>query len=155
MRPRLHTFLCLLLPLALAAATLHLLSRSDLAPFTDPELIKALAPSVEEEIQQAERRWEAKRQVTCELLDGGLTLRQAAARFRAIDVDVPFKARAQRPPGYTEEEWACRQVIAFVEGELAGIRQAPAQAKEWVTRLEAELRGHPQPGGAPTPAGEP
>jgi hypothetical protein len=34
-----------------------------------------------------------------------------------------------------------------------GIRQAPAQAQEWVARLEAELREHLKPRDAPPPAG--
>ena len=157
MRPRLRTFLCLLLPLALAAATLYLVVRANLTQLdqgllTDPELLKALQQSVEEELRLAERRWEAKRQVICALIDGRLTLRQAAAQFRDIDVGIPLKAQAQRPPQYSEEEWACRQVIAFVHGELAGNRQAPAQAEEWVARLEAEFQENLQPGEARPPA---
>jgi hypothetical protein len=159
MRPRFRTFLCWLL-LGLAAATFYLVVRANLTQLhqgllTDPELLKALDPSVEDELRLAERRWQAKQQVICALLEGRLTLRQAAAQFRDIDVGIPLKAQAQRPPQFNEEKWACRQVIAFVHGELAGIRQAPAQAQEWVARLEAELREHLKPGGAPPPAGGP
>jgi hypothetical protein len=110
MRPRFYTFLCLL-PFALAAATLSLLATTDLAPLTDPELLKALDPSGEEELWRAQRRCEDKRHVTCALLDGRLTLRQAAARFLEIDTARPAKARAWALPEYTEDEWACRQVI--------------------------------------------
>ena len=144
MRPSFRTFLGWL-PLALAAATLYLVVRANLTQLdqgllTDPELLKALDPSVEDELRLAERRWEAKRQVICALIDVCLTLRKAAAQFRDLDVGLPLKAQAQRPPQYSEEEWACRQVIAFVHGELAGIRQAPAQAEERVARLEAEFQ---------------
>src|SRR5262245_35474184 len=153
MRPSFRTFLCFL-PLALAAATLYLVVRANLTQLdqgllTDPELLKALDPSVEDELRLAERRWEAKQQVTCALLEGRLTLRGAAARFRDIDVGIPLKAQAQRPPQYSEEEWACRQVIAFVHGELAGIHQAPAQAEVWVARLEVEFQKHFRHGGDP------
>jgi hypothetical protein len=98
MRPAFWTFLCLL-PLALGAATLSLLGRTDLAPLTDPELLKALDPSGEEELWRAQRRGEDKRQVTCALLDGRLTLRQAAARFRDIDDGLPAKARGRAAAG--------------------------------------------------------
>jgi hypothetical protein len=159
MRPSFRTFLYLF-PLALAAATLYLVVRANLTQLhqgllTDPELLKALQQSVEEELRLAERRWEAKRQVICALIDGRLTLRKAAAQFRDIDVGIPLKAQAQRPPQYSEEEWACCQVIAFVHGELASIRQAPAQAEEWVARLEMELQEHLRHDGAAPPVVEP
>jgi hypothetical protein len=159
MRPSFRTVLCWL-PLTLVAATLTLLARGHLAQLSqgtliDPELLKALEQSVEEELRLAERRWEDKQQVTCALLKGRLTLREAAARFRDIDVGIPLKAQAQRPPQYSEEEWACRQVIAFVHGELAGNRQAPAQAEEWVARLEAEYQKHFRHGIGPPPAPSP
>jgi serine/threonine protein kinase len=92
------------------------------------------------ELIRSVRRNEAKRQVADALLGGRLTLRQAAARFRDIDADVSAKARRWRPPEYTEEEWTYRQVISYVDAELAGPRRTPALAQEWVARLEAELR---------------
>ena len=90
--------------------------------------------------------------MTFALLDGRLTLRQAAAQFRDIDADLPDKARRWRPPEYTEEEWLYRRVIASVHTEFAHRRRAPAQAEEWVCRLEAELREHLRHTGAPPPA---
>jgi hypothetical protein len=88
------------------------------------------------------RRWEARRQAAWALLDGRLTLRQAAARFRDIDAELPYEARGRRPPQYTEEEWPYRQVLSYVHTELVARRGAPAQAEAWVARLEAEMRGH-------------
>jgi hypothetical protein len=35
-------------------------------------------------------------------------------------------------------------VISYVDSELRYRRRAPAEAEEWVTRLEAELRQHLQ-----------
>jgi hypothetical protein len=156
LRPRFRRFLCFL-TLALGVATLYLLARGNLAqryqgPGTDPKSLLPLDPPFEEESQWAKQRWEAKQQVTCVLLEGRLTLREAAARFRDIDVGIPLKAQPQRPPQYREEEWACRQVIAYVHDELAGIRQAPAQVEVWVTRLEVEFQKHFRHGGDPPAA---
>jgi hypothetical protein len=86
------------------------------------------------------RRWEARRQAAWALLDGRLTFRQAAARFRDIDAELPDEARRRRPPQYTEEEWPYRQVLSYVHTELVTRRGAPAEAEAWVARLEAELR---------------
>jgi hypothetical protein len=155
MRPRVLLFLCLP-PLALAAATLYPLARGNLGrpeqqQLTEPWPLMLLDPDAGE-IRWAVRRREAKRQVTCALIDGRLTLRQAAAQFRDLDADSPDKARHWRPPEYTEEEWPYRQVIAYVRAEFEANRRAPAQAQEWVARLEAELRGGRQPEGASPPA---
>ena len=157
MRPSFRTFLCLS-PLALAVAALYLLTRADLAepdpvPFAEPWLLEALAPSADEEVvRRADQRSEAKQQVACALIDGRLTLRQAAAQFRDLDADSPDTARRWRPSEYTEEEWPYRQVIAYVRAEFEATRRAPAQAEAWVARLEAELRGDRQPEGASPPA---
>jgi hypothetical protein len=164
MRPSFRTFLYLT-PLALAAA-LYLLARADRArldhgPLTESWPLAAFEPSFEEGVLRADRRSEAKQQVTDALIEGRLTLRQAAARFRDIDADLPPTGQPPRPPGYSEEEWSCRQVITYVEGEFVVNRRAPALAQEWVARLEAELREQLRHAGAPRPhpdretAGEP
>jgi hypothetical protein len=150
MRPSFRTFLCLT-PLALAAA-LCLLARGnwgwpDQQRLTDPWPLEALDQPIEEEGWWADRRaasrrrWEAKRQVTQALLDGRLTFRQAAARFRHIDAELP-EARGWRQRQYTEEEWPYHQVISYVHTELVAHRRAPAQAEEWVARLGQEFREH-------------
>jgi hypothetical protein len=165
MRLTVRTLLCLS-PLALSAGALYLLTRADLAQpdpklLTEPSLLTALDPSAGEEVRCADRRSEAKLQKTGALIDGRLTLRQAAARFRDINADLPDEAQSWRPPRYTEGEWPYRQVISAVHTEFAHRRQAPAQAEAWVGRLEAELRGQRRPKGAPRlhpdrePAGEP
>jgi hypothetical protein len=165
MPPRFRTFL-FLSPLALAAGALYLLTRAALAQpdpelFTEPSLLTALDPSAGEEVRRADRRLEAKRQVTCALIDGRLTFQQAAAQFQAINAGVGDQARRWRLPEYTEEEWPYRQVISAVRAELATNRGAPAQAEAWVARLEAELREHLRHASAPRlhpgrePAGEP
>jgi hypothetical protein len=165
MRPPFRTFLCL--PLFALAAALYLLTRAVPAgrapePPPEPWWMTALNQDAEGEIGRAHRRAEAKQQVIGALTDGRLTLRQAAAHFREIDGNAPAQARGLRPPCCaTEEEWACQQVIIYVHVEFALKRRAPAQAAEWVRRLEAELWGHRRPRGAPRlhpdrePAGEP
>jgi hypothetical protein len=150
MRPSFRTFLYLP-PLALVTGALYLLTRTDLAQLdqealTDPWLLMARDQPAEEEIRGVNQRSEVKRQVIDALLDGRLTLHQAAAQFRDINAAGPDKAQSWRPPRYTEEEWLYRQVIVYVHVELADHRRAPAQAAEWVARLEAELREHLRPG---------
>jgi hypothetical protein len=144
MRLGFRLFLCLPL-FALAAGALSLLVRPDLTGLdqevlSEPWLLMIPDQSADEEVQRSVRRNEAKRQVADALLDGRLTLRQAAAQFRDIDAGVSAKARRWRPPEYTAEEWTYRQVISYVDAELAGPRRAPALAQEWVARLEAEMR---------------
>jgi hypothetical protein len=133
-------------PLALAAATLYPLARGNLGrpeqqQLTEPWPLTALDPDADE-VRWTVRRHEAKRQVTCALIDGRLTLRQAAAQFRDINADSPDTARHWRQSEYTAEEWPYRQVIAFVQVEFEVNRRAPAQAQAWVARLEAEMREH-------------
>jgi hypothetical protein len=149
MRPTLRTFLYLP-PLALAAGALYLVTRADLAQLdhealTDPWLLMARDQPGEEEVGRVNQRSEVKHQVIDALLDGRLTLEQAVARFRDINAGLPDRAQNWRPPWYTEEEWLYRQVIVYVHVELADHRRAPAQAREWVSRLEAELREHLRP----------
>jgi hypothetical protein len=103
MRLTLRTFLCLS-PLPLAAGALYLLARADPTPLdpealTAPWLLAELEPSLEEGVLRADRRSEARRQVTLALIDGRLTLTQAAAHFRDIDAELPDETRRRwRPP---------------------------------------------------------
>jgi hypothetical protein len=153
MRPSFRTVLYLF-PLALAAGALYQATRGDQAQldretFADPWLLLALGQPGAEEVRRANQRAEVRCQVINELLDGHLTLPQTAAQFRDINTEQPENLRNWHPPWYTEEEWPYRQVIDYVYVELAFHRRAPAQAQEWVARLEAELRKHLQTGAAP------
>jgi hypothetical protein len=157
-RPPFRTFLYLT-PLALAGI-IYLLARADRTGvnhelIADPWPLAAIEPSFEEGVLRADRRSEARRQVTLALIDGRLTLTQAAAHFRDIDAELPDETRRRwRWPQYTEEEWPYRQVINAVRVEFASNRRAPAQADEWGARLEAELRQHLRLGFAPAAEGE-
>jgi hypothetical protein len=149
--PPFRTFLCLP-PFALAAGTLYLLARADLTgldqeSLPEPWPLMALDQGTGDEIEWLGRRMEVKRQVTRALIDGRLTFRQAAARFREINASLGGKVRCVRSPEYTEEEWPYRQVIFYVHNEFATLRGTPARAEEWVRRLEAELPAREAPAG--------
>jgi hypothetical protein len=135
--------------------TLYLLARADLRwpdqqGLTESWPLLALDQSGEEEAGKTRRCLEAEFQVTCARIDGLLTPQQAAVQFRHLNASLPDKVRRwRRPRGYTEEEWACRQVIAFVQVEVEANRRPPAQTKELDCRLEAELWGTDSPRAPP------
>jgi hypothetical protein len=98
------------------------------------------------------KRIDAKTSVVKKVIDGQLSLREAAASFRKLnscpngDVDdyrVLF-------PGTSEEECLCRQVIAWVSCELRS-RHAD---KAMIGRLEAELADHLKHGTMNLPEGK-
>jgi hypothetical protein len=106
-----------------------------------------MGQSLEEQACKGSRCWEDKRRVTYALLDGRLTPRQAADQFRDLNADLPAEVRrSHQVLGNTEEEWACRKVLAYVDYELVKVRRAPARAREWASRLEGEFRGQLRPG---------
>jgi hypothetical protein len=82
----------------------------------------------------------AKEQATQGLLAGRLNLTETAARFRALNASSPWTVPPlpEAFPGATEEERACRQVIAWAEcaSEYAG---PPGAGRQTRRRLEAEL----------------
>jgi hypothetical protein len=79
-----------------------------------------------------------KQHVVRELVAGRLTLSQAAARFRAIDVELPLTRGPPRPAaGAGEDERVCRNVMArAVDWVAKNLPEATAQVAE---RLETEL----------------
>jgi hypothetical protein len=146
MRPNVRTLLWLS-PLALAAGALCLVAGvqpggAGHQGLTETWPLLALDRSLDEEVRKTSQCLQAKRQVARALIEGRLTPQEAVARFRDITAGLPDKVRGWRPPEYTEEEWANRQVIGYVELELTANRRTPAQAEEWVCRLEAEFREH-------------
>jgi hypothetical protein len=85
-------------------------------------------------------RLEAKTVVVGQLLDGRLTLAEAAAWFKSLNespADYPA-VRHGEFPGASEGERLCRQVINWVEAELG--RQSASQAEAISVRLEEELQ---------------
>jgi hypothetical protein len=67
-------------------------------------------------------RWEDRASITTDVIDGRLSLLEAAAAFRDLNHQAPTVAQAvpQAYPGRTEGESACQQVLAFVRVELEG-----------------------------------
>jgi hypothetical protein len=94
--------------------------------------------SPDEENQLILRRIDAKEHVTCELLDGQLTLFEAATIFLHLDEQTP-NAFSQPPYlGFSKEEAACRQVIEWARQRLRS--QSPNTAERVITHFEEEMR---------------
>jgi hypothetical protein len=87
--------------------------------------------------------WEARQQITDDVIDGHMSLLEAAAAFRELNNQSPLVVTY---PGSSEEERACEQVIAWVRAELEGrAKDSGAQkpgkgAAAVLTRLKAELK---------------
>jgi hypothetical protein len=93
----------------------------------------------QEEIEEAQKRLRAKREVVVELLAERLTLRQAAARFQELDAGKPESQLAPwraSCPGDTDEERYSWTVLRFVAVE---VRHSPEQVRAVRRRVEAEL----------------
>jgi WD40 repeat protein len=93
----------------------------------------------DEQCRAIRRRIEAKNRLAAEVIDGRLTLLEAAARFRDLDREPPpFDRDAFRCsyPGASDDELLCREVIFFVRVEQ---RRRPGTDAGIVARLEAEL----------------
>ena len=87
------------------------------------------------------RRLAVKSAVVRQLIDGELTLREAAAWFQYVN-EWPQGCESRYRdfyPAASAEESACRQVICWVKSELNV--SSPSRAEEVVRRLEAELQG--------------
>ena len=98
--------------------------------------------SLEGRLADAFRRSERRQALARELLAGRLTLREAAARSRALaeaDPDFRWYVFRQTYAGASDAERHCRHMIAAVAEAL---RDRPAEAAEVVARLEAELQEH-------------
>jgi hypothetical protein len=82
-----------------------------------------------------------KDEILHDLLDGRMTLAEAAARFRQAEIDYPTSKKL--PPAYesrAEGEYRCRQVISCLRNRLRG-GELGAGAAQTIHRLEDELAG--------------
>jgi hypothetical protein len=89
----------------------------------------------------AEERRLTLRHIAQKVMDGRLTLREAARRYRDHNATNPgFDRRSFEVgfPGGNDEERCCRQVITRVECELG---HAPERARAVRLQLEAVLEG--------------
>jgi hypothetical protein len=105
-----------------------------------------------EECLALQRRVGAKVRLAREVIDGRLTLLEAAARFRDLNREPPLFAwvafRAANP-GASDDELLCREVISYVHLEQRG---QPGTDAGLVARLEAELNERLERGDLHLPA---
>jgi hypothetical protein len=86
-----------------------------------------------------DRRAFAKERIIVKLLDGRLTLFEAAAQFRCLNAEDPVVPPLPDCAGDTEEEQLCWQVISYVEAHL---HLSKGDYSEATARLKEELRRH-------------
>jgi hypothetical protein len=100
---------------------------------------KCFAAELDERGRTIFRRLEDKRRVTLELLEGRLSLLQAAVRFRELNARPRQNPVDLRDlfPGRSDAERVCRQVISWVSGEEGGID--PKRREVLQGALEKEL----------------
>jgi hypothetical protein len=100
---------------------------------------------LEERDQAVQRRIHAKESITKNLIDGQLTLFEAAAQFRRVNEENPVLHNDLTFPSDSVEDCFCRQVIQWARVEL---RSQPCTASEdFVERLEQDLRRHKERNG--------
>jgi hypothetical protein len=94
----------------------------------------------------------ARRQATIRYLagavvEGNLSLREAAEDVRAEDINGPphLRMHVEYLPGRTEEERYCRSLLRHVRGLLAGDARAPSALARAEGELEDVVRGRPAP----------
>jgi hypothetical protein len=83
---------------------------------------------------------EGKKQVTDDVVNQALTLREAAARFQALNAACPeydWEGFRRAFPGKTDEERHCRQVLAAVQMKIEADQ---AQGSLLLKRLEEEMQ---------------
>src|SRR5262245_61875894 len=121
MKPFQWTFLCVF-----AAAVSVLLSwvlRLNVWAVQEWQQMEAIARNDEELDRRQERqvgRHEVKNGVIKELIAGRLTLKEAVARFRAVNEEDPdaVEAVCKGQPAATVDESVCRQVLSWTEARL-------------------------------------
>src|SRR5262249_52100291 len=91
---------------------------------------RASDAELEAELFRIEARMKEKEETVLAVIDGRLSLREAAAKFAAVNAQSPSALRGMLAsmPGRTEEERQRRQVIYWVEG--AGALKHPRAGRE-------------------------
>jgi hypothetical protein len=93
-------------------------------------------------------RLREKNKITWRVLSGNLTLFEAAARFAQMGERGSGRLCCQQsPPGASEEERLCRQVISWAE-TTAAMERSANEAVRVRHKLEAELQEHLKHAGA-------
>jgi hypothetical protein len=126
----------------------------------------APAPGSDAGLEGIRRRSNEKVRLARELIDGRLTLAEAAARYRELDEQSPdfyWDVFRRTYVGASDEERHCREVIHYIRLEVGDNGRASTKL---VSRLEAELHaryasdplplpgpeGSSQPDSMPVPA---
>jgi hypothetical protein len=87
---------------------------------------------------------EGKHRITEDVINRGMTLREAAARFQALNEACPeydWNGFRRTFPGATDEERHCRQVLSAVRLKVEGDH---AHGTLLLQRLEAEMQASAQ-----------
>jgi hypothetical protein len=97
---------------------------------------------LDDDLERAMQRHEAKQAIVAEVIADRLTQLEAAAQFRDLNATWPRASHwlQQQYPGVPYELALCRQIIDQVCIELR--QRDPEQCHCIVTRLEAELQAH-------------
>ena len=97
---------------------------------------------LDDDLERAMQRHEAKEAIVAEVIAERLTLLEAAAKFRDLNANWPRASHwlQQRYPGVPYELALCRQIIDQVRLELR--QYDPERSDRVGTRLEAELQAH-------------
>lgn len=97
---------------------------------------------LDEENRVIQRQIEIKEMLLRELIAGRQSLRDVVGQFQAINEEHPeYLFVIEREfPGASIEEKSARNVLAFVEAEMAG--RFPTRSLPVFVRLEAEFREH-------------
>lgn len=100
-------------------------------------------PGMDEQLteynRKVQRRLETKKQIIHNLIDGRVTLFEAAAAFRRLNDEYP-QVPLTSGPGDSAEERLCRQVIEWVRRTVPG--RDPAFVERFCEPLEEQLRQH-------------
>jgi hypothetical protein len=137
----------ILILVALAAALLQPRWARDLgleSPSRTTTMSGRLRPVGDDDwkLRAIKRRIQEKERLAGELIDGRLTLFEAAALFRRLNDAPPKCALPPAPdcPGDSEEERLCRQVIGWAWHRLE--KCDPGRANDLAGACEEELRRH-------------
>jgi len=111
------------------------------AALLQPERPRDLSWDDDWKLRAIGRRIQEKERLAGELIDGRLTLFEAAARFRRLNAEPPAPPPlALSYPGDSEEERLCRQVIGWASRRLE--KSDPGRANDFAGACEEELRRH-------------
>ena len=128
--------------LHLTGTTLILILVALAAALLRPERPRDLSLEDDWKLPAIARRIQEKDRIAGKLIDGRLTLFEAAARFGRLNAEPPAPPLALSLfyPSDSEEERLCRQVIGWASRKLE--KSEPGRATDFAGACEEELRRH-------------